>query len=149
DELAHAAKKDPVAFRLELLATTQLPLPEEMRNNPFAGGMNADRMRGVLQMVAEKSGWGKRTLPKGTALGVAFYFSHMGYFAEVAQVKVSPEKKVKVEKVWVAGDIGSQVINPGAAENMVQGAVIDGLSELMDQEITLDKGRVVQTNFHQ
>ncbi|HLK59887.1 MAG TPA: molybdopterin cofactor-binding domain-containing protein [Chthonomonadaceae bacterium] len=149
DELAHAAGKDPVAFRLELLATTQLPLPEQMRNNPFAAGMNPDRMRGVLELVADKSGWGKRTLPKGTALGVAFYFSHMGYFAEVAQVSVGADKKVKVEKVWVAGDIGSQIINPGAAENLVQGAVIDGLSELMAQEITLEKGRVVQTNYHQ
>ena len=53
-----------------------------------------------------------------------------------------------VKKVWVAGDIGSTIINPGAAENMVQGAIIDGLSEL-GQEITVEKGRVVQTNYHQ
>ena len=64
-------------------------------------------------------------------------------------MSVSDQSKVKVNKVWVAADIGSQVINPAAAENIVQGAVIDGLSELMAQEITLLNGRVQQSNFHQ
>jgi len=65
----------------------------------------------------------------------------------VAEGKVDSTSKIKVNKVWVAGDIGSDVINPGAAENMVHGSVIDGLSELMHQEITVEKGRVVQGNF--
>ncbi len=156
DELAHAAAKDPVEFRMDLLNSAQPlppPPPPEAGRGGRGGfgppGVNPERMKGVLQLVAEKSNWGKRKLPKGTAMGVAFHFSHQGYFAEVAEVKVDSANKVKVNKVWVAADIGSQIINPGFAENLSHGAVIDGMSELMDQEITVEKGRVVQTNFHQ
>jgi isoquinoline 1-oxidoreductase beta subunit len=139
DELAHAAGKDPVAFRLEILESGKTPGP----------GMNADRMIGVVKLAAEKSEWGKRKLPAGTGMGIAFHFSHMGYFAEVAQVHVDAAKKIKLEKVWVAADIGSTIINPSACTNLIEGAIIDGLSEMMSQEITVDKGRVVQGNYHQ
>jgi isoquinoline 1-oxidoreductase beta subunit len=149
DELAHVAGKDPVEFRMSILNNKQ---PETGgapagRGGFFGASFDADRMKGVLQLVAEKSGWGKGSEGKGRAKGVAFHFSHLGYFAEVADVSVSSDKKVKVHKMWVAADIGSQVINPGAAENMAQGAMMDGLSALMTQEITVDHGHVVQTNF--
>ena len=149
DELAQAAGKDPVQFRLDLLKSG-IPASSGAApaNQRGMGGLNPGRMNDVIQLAAEKSGWGKRQLPKGTALGIAFHYSHRGYFAEVAEVAVNANKKLKVNKVWVAGDIGSHIINPSAAENQVQGAVVDGLSEMI-QEITLKEGRVVQSNYHQ
>jgi isoquinoline 1-oxidoreductase beta subunit len=150
DELAHAAGKDPVAFRMEILNSAmpvEMPTQGGGRGGFAPPGMNSDRMKGALQLVAEKSGWGKRTLPKGTGMGVGFHYSHLGHFAEVAEVRVDANNKVRINKIWVAADVGSQIINPSGAENIVQGGIIDGLSELMAQEITVENGRVVQSNF--
>jgi isoquinoline 1-oxidoreductase beta subunit len=196
DELAHAAGKDPLAFRLELLshppvisqpvaaapsavpsgppgapagapagrggggvpgATTQgasggPAAPGAGRGGAGGGGgapgFDPARARGVLELVAEKSGWGTKQLPRGTGMGIAFHFSHRGYVAEVVQATVSREGRLKVDKVWAAVDVGSEVINPLNAENNAQGAVIDGISEALGQEIVIDKGRAVQTNFN-
>jgi isoquinoline 1-oxidoreductase beta subunit len=142
DELAHAAGKDPVAFRLALLDAAGHPGQKR-----FGAGFDTGRMRGVLELIAEKSGWAKRALPKGTGMGVAFYFSHLGYFAEIVQASVAPSGDVKLDKVWIAGDIGSQIINPSNAENQAQGAALDGLGAALGQAITIERGRVVQANF--
>jgi isoquinoline 1-oxidoreductase subunit beta len=153
DELAHAAGKDPLQFRLDLLSNTPLPMAPPPPGTPVAFApvaFDGPRMKAVVETVAERSGWGKTKLPQDTAMGVAFHFSHRGYFAEVAQVQVIKETHLKVHKVWVVGDIGSVgAINPTAAENISQGAVIEGMSHVMGYEITIEKGRATQSNFHQ
>ncbi len=142
DELAHAAGTDPVRFRLDLLFAA-----EQGDAVPPAPHFVAVRMRGVLERVAQVSAWGTTSLPRGTGMGVAFHFSHRGYFAEVVRASVSREGAIRVEQVWVAGDVGSEIINPSGAEHQVQGAVLDGLSVALGQEIVIERGRAVQANF--
>ncbi len=147
DELAHQAGKDPVEFRLALLGQRRVLVnssgkPDALRD------FDTGRMRDVLEHVAALSGWSQRhTLPRRTGKGVAFYFSHLGYFAEVVQATVASSGEIKLDHVWIVGDIGSQVINPSGAENQAQGAALDGLGAALGQAITLDRGRVVQANF--
>ena len=152
DELAHAAGKDPLQFRLDLLGeprmVTDPPGAGGARGGRGGGGYDAARMRGVLELVRDKSGWDNRQLPNGTGMGVAFHFSHRGYFAEVVEASVDATSLLKVHKIWIAGDIGSQIINPSAAIGQAQGAALDGLAQALGQEITIDRGRVVQSNFH-
>jgi isoquinoline 1-oxidoreductase beta subunit len=154
DEMAHAAGKDPLQFRLDLLSNTPIEAAPPAaaggggRGGGGGGGPDPARIRGVLELVAEKSGWGKTRLPRGTGMGVAFHYSHRGYFAEVIQVTVTRAGELKVDKVWAAGDIGPQIINPSNAENQVQGSIIDGIGQALGQEITIEKGRAVQGNFN-
>lgn len=140
DELAQAAGKDPLQFQIDLLGADAVL--------PGAGaGFNTARARDVLEKVREVSGWGQRHPAAGTGLGVAYYYSHLGYFAEVVEAAVAENGHVTVKHVWAVGDIGAHVINPTAAVNMTQGAILDGLGAALNQKITIEDGRVVQGNF--
>jgi isoquinoline 1-oxidoreductase subunit beta len=126
DELAAAAKRDPVAYRRALLD-------------------NAPRARAVLDLAAEKAGWGK-PLPKGAGRGVSLQHVFGSYMAQVAEVEVANDGSVRVKRVVCAVDCGS-VVNPNTIEAQVQGAVIFGISAALHGEITLRSGRVEQSNF--
>jgi isoquinoline 1-oxidoreductase beta subunit len=145
DELAHAAGRDPLEFRMELLGDQDMMPGTGERGVPY----DVARMKHVLREVAARSGWGKRKFARGQGQGIAFHFSHRGYIAEVAEVTVSRAGKLKVDRVVVVTDIGAQIVNLSGAENQVQGSVIDGLSTLMYPELDIENGRVVQSNFHE
>jgi isoquinoline 1-oxidoreductase beta subunit len=143
DEMAHTAKKDPLEFRLALLGDDREVPPSGGRGAPY----NATRMKGVLKLAAEKSGWGEK-LEKGRGRGIAFHFSHLGYVAVVADVTVSNDGKLKVNKLTAGVDVGP-IMNLSGAENQVEGSMIDGLSAAWFQEITVEQGAVQQKNFHE
>lgn len=143
DEVAVAAGQDPIQYRIDLLNSPKGAGP--------AGGFNPVRARGVLEAVRDMSGWTqrRRTLPRGTGLGAAFQFAHAGYVAYVVELTVDASKAVKVHRAWCAVDIGRQIVNPSQSENLVHGGFIEAMSHLMNWEITVERGRVVQSNFHQ
>jgi len=140
-ELAVAAKRDHVEFLLEVFGEPR------WLDNGNTGSLNTGRAAAVVKLAAERAGWGK-PMPAGRGLGLAFYFSHAGHFAEVADVSVSPDKIVKVHRVTVVGDVGT-IVNRSMAENQCQGAVIDGLSTMLGLAVTFENGRAMQHNFDQ
>jgi isoquinoline 1-oxidoreductase beta subunit len=141
DEIAVAAGKDPLQYRLDTLASPS--------GDPAPAEFNAARARGVLEAVRDMSDWNNRSkLPKGTGKGVAFQFAHSGYVAYVVEAAVDADKKVNITKAWAAIDIGRQIVNPSESVNLVQGAFIEAMSHMMAWQITIDKGRVVQRNFN-
>ncbi len=139
NECAVAANRDHVEFLLEIMGEPRLSLPGNERS------LNTGRAAAVIKMAAERAKWG-RQLPKGQGLGLAFHFSHLGHFAEVAEVSVDANRKVSVHKVWVVADIGP-IVNMSGAENQCQGSVIDGLSTAMGLKVTFENGRAEQSNF--
>jgi isoquinoline 1-oxidoreductase beta subunit len=126
DEIAAAAGKDPVALRLSMLD-------------------KAPRHKAVLELAVQKAGWGS-PLPKGRGRGVAVHECFGTYVAQVAEVTVSPAGVVKVDRIVCAVDCGIAV-NPETVEAQVEGAIVYGLSAALKEAITIDKGRVTQTNF--
>ncbi len=144
DEVAHAAGKDLPALMLELIGEPRVIPPVGGRGAPF----DTARARAVIERVLETSDWPAKPAGAARAKGFAFYFCHLGYFAEVVDASVAAGA-VTVHKVWVAGDVGSHIINPFGAENQVRGSIIDGLAQaLMGQAIEVLDGIVQQSNFH-
>lgn len=142
DELAHAAGVDPLAFRLSLLAgSRQVTLPGEEAGTP----LDTARLRGVLELAAAKAGWGS-PLPAGRARGIAGHFSFDSYVAEVAEVSLEGGRP-RVHRVVAAVDCG-HVVHPDNLAAQVEGAIVYGLTATLESAITIDRGRVVQSNFH-
>jgi len=127
DEVAHAGKKDPYQLRRKLLA-------------------KEPRMLATLNLVAEKAGWGK-PLPKGVGRGIATHFSFDSYVAQVVEASVGKNGEVKVHRVVCAVDCG-RTVNPDIVKAQMEGGIIFGLTAALKTEITLENGRVQQTNFH-
>jgi len=138
-ELSTLAERDHVEFLLELMGERRWLLEGNVN------ALNTGRAIDVIKMAAEKSGWG-REMPKGTGLGLAFYFCHAAHVAEVAEVTVDKNNNFTVNKVTVAVDVGP-IINMSGATSQVQGSVIDGLSTMALQEITMKQGVIQQGNF--
>jgi isoquinoline 1-oxidoreductase subunit beta len=142
DELAAAAGQDPLAFRLKLIgADRKIPLFDSEKEPP----LDTARLKGVLQLAAEKAGWGK-PLPKGQGRGIAAFYSFDSYTAAVAEVSVK-NRAVKLERLVYAVDCG-RPINPEGVRAQVESAAIYGLSAASYDAITISGGRVEQANFN-
>lgn len=136
DEVAHAAGKDPVQFRLELL--------HKARTRPVGTvNYNIDRMETVIKTAAEKSGWGKK---KNVGQGFSVYFSHASYVAQVAEAVMEKGKPV-VKKIYAVADCG-EVINKSGALQQVMGAIVDGYGHAMFGKLSFKDGAPEQSNFH-
>ena len=144
DELAHKAGIDPLEFNLNVLGKPRF-LPEGMiEEGPDAKGMHTGRMANCLRLVAERAGWGTR-LPTGHGRGIAGYYSHYSFVAHVVEVSVV-DGFLTVEKVFSVADCGL-VINPLGVKAQIEGAIHDGLSVALEQEITINNVAVEQSNF--
>lgn len=139
-ELAVAAKRDHLEFLLEILGEPRW-LTE---GDPSA--LNTGRAANVIKLAAEKAGWGRK-MPPGRGLGLAFYFSHFAHVAEVAEVHVA-DNKVEIVKVTVTADVGP-IVNRSGAENQVEGSIVDAVSTMMNQKLTIENGRIKEGNFDQ
>jgi len=142
DELAHAAGKDPLAFRLALYGEPQRYDYEGHGGPSFDSG----RLTNVLKLAAERIGWGRK-LPAGSGLGLACHFTFGGYTAHAMEVSVDARGELAIRRCICAVDVG-RIINPLGVQAQMMGGTIDGLSTALNLEITVQDGRVQQSNFH-
>jgi len=140
DELASAAGRDPLEYRLELLLPARTVKSGETT-------FDTGRLANVLRLAAEKAGWGKRKLGPGRGMGIACHFSFYSYVAQVAEVAVEKNGAIKVERVTCAVDCG-RVVNPDGVRQQIEGGIIYALSAALKHEITVKGGRVEQSNWH-
>ena len=138
-ELSHLAGRDHLEFLLEMMGERRW-ISEGNVNS-----LNTGRAIDVIKLAAEKADWGQ-TMPKGSAQGLSFYFCHAAHVAEIAEVSVDADQNFHVDKVTAVVDVGP-IINMSGAMNQVQGSVIDGLSTMAMQQITMKKGVIQQDNF--
>ena len=140
-EISAAAGRDHLEFMIELMG--------EDRNldRRRGAGMSTRRAKNVLREAGRLADWGRK-LPEGRGQGLAFYFSHGGYFAEVADVEVTASKRIVVHAIHIVADVG-QVVNLSMAEHQCIGAATDGLSTMLGLEVSFDRGRIIESNFHQ
>ncbi|MBO9518868.1 MAG: xanthine dehydrogenase family protein molybdopterin-binding subunit [Porphyrobacter sp.] len=146
DEVAVETGKDLPTLLLEMIEGHEKE-PDERGFMGVSPGFNPDRMRGVIKKATAMANWGK-PVAEGHALGFGFYFSHMGYFAEVVEASLSERKQVQVHNVWAAGDVGSHIINPFGALNQVEGSIIDGIGQALGLAVQIENGGAKQSNFH-
>ena len=140
DELALAAGKDPVEFRLALIDKVPAGAPNLSKDFPHS----PERLKGVIKLAAEKASWGK-PLPKGHAMGIACVIDHFSYCAEVVEVSVTGTK-IKIERVVCAADCGP-VMNPNGARSQLEGGIHQALSVALKERITVANGAVQEKNF--
>lgn len=140
-ELSELAERDHAEFLIELMGSRRWF--EEGK----ISSLNTGRAIDVIKLAVEKSGWGKKKLPKGTGLGLAFYFCHAAHVAEVAEVSVDANNNYRVKNVTVAVDVGP-IVNMSGAISQVQGSIVDGLSTMAMQKITMKNGEIEQDNFN-
>lgn len=142
DELAHAAGKDPIEFQLGLLTPGYKLQRKDAPDFPY----QQDRLRRVIEVARDQSGWGK-PLPAGRARGFAAWYSFSSYVAEVAEVSLEKDGTPRVHRVTAAIDCG-QPVNPDGVAQQVEGAVVYGLTAALQGAITIKNGAVEQSNFH-
>ena len=146
DELAHAAGRDPIELRLAMIPKGFVEKFADEKNPNRQWPYMSDRLRGVIELARDKSGWGNK-LPAGRALGFAAHYSFLSYTAQVAEVSVGKDGQPKIHKITCAVDCGVAV-NPEGIRAQMEGGIVYGLAAALGQKITIDKGRVQQSNFH-
>jgi isoquinoline 1-oxidoreductase beta subunit len=150
DELAHAAGRDPVEYQLDLVGRARMFNPKDSAPDsseaPEGYAFDTARLRRVIEMAAEKSGWGKRKMGKGWGLGIAAHRSFLTYVASVVEVEVNDQGEVRIPRVDTVVDAGL-VVNPDLTRSQFEGAAVFGTSIVRGCEITAKGGAIEQSNF--